>query len=112
MPDKYFYNLFSSALAETDRDAFVSDWSLSSMWGDAEADGVPADRLAMLGELWDAAHMSVRDIRKRTGLSQVAFCTRFCIPRRTLENWEAGVSACPNYLRLMLAQLSGAYVRP
>lgn len=112
MTDSIFHNLFGAALAAPDRDAFVSDWSLSSVWGDAETDEVPAVRIAMLGELWDAAHMSVREIRSLTGLTQAAFCARFCIPKRTLENWEGGKRSCPDYVRLMLAELSGAYTRP
>lgn len=112
MNDVMFYNLFGAALADPGRDAFVSDWSLSSVWGDAETDEIPAARIAMLGELWDAAHMSVREIRSFTGLTQAAFCMRFCIPKRTLENWEGGKRSCPDYVRLMLAELSGAYIRP
>lgn len=112
MSDIDFYNLFGAALAAADRDAFVSDWALSTMWGDAETDEIPDARVAMLVEMWDVAHMSVREIRSRTGLTQAAFCTRFCMPKRTLENWEGGKRSCPDYVRLMLAELSGAYTRP
>lgn len=66
----------------------------------------------MLGQLWDVAHLTIKDIRAHTGLSQAAFATRYCIPRRTVENWESGTSACPDYLRLLLTRDVGLYVRP
>lgn len=107
--DKLFYTLFAEALASPDRDAFVSDWALSSAWGDAPDADIPADRVDTLGRLWDAAHLTIRDIRQHTGLSQAAFATRYCIPTRTLEDWERGVRSCPDYLRLLLAKDVGLY---
>lgn len=114
MIDKLFCTLFSAALAAADRDAFVSDWSLSSVWGDAPAPDadIPAERIDTLERLWDVAHLTIRDIRQHTGLSQAAFATRYCIPTRTLEDWERGARSCPDYLRLLLAQATGAYQRP
>ena len=112
MSDPQFYDLFSAALGETDRDAFVSAWSLPSIWGTAETDEIPDACIKALCELWDVAHMSVREIRDATGLTQAAFALRFCVPRRTVQNWELGQRICPNYLRLLLAQAVGAYKRP
>lgn len=112
MTDKLFYTLFGDAITSPDRDTFVSDWSLSSVWGDAPDAAIPADRIDTLARLWDAAHLTIRDIRQHTGLSQAAFATRYCIPTRTLEDWERGVRSCPDYLRLLLAQATGAYQRP
>lgn len=112
MTDKLFCALFAAALTAADRDAFVSDWSLSSAWGDALDAGSPADRIDLLARLWDAAHLTIRDIRQHTGLSQAAFATRYCIPTRTLEDWERGVRSCPDYLRLLLAQVTGIYTKP
>lgn len=110
--DKLFFTLFGDAIASPDRDAFVSDWSLSSVWGDAPDADIPADRIETLGQLWDVAHLTIRDIRAHTGLSQAAFAVRYCIPRRTVENWESGVRSCPDYLRLLLAESAGVYKRP
>lgn len=112
MTDKLFCTLFAAALAAADRGTFVSDWSLSSVWGDAPDADIPADRIDTLARLWDAAHLTIRDIRQHTGLSQAAFATRYCIPTRTLEDWERGARSCPDYLRLLLAQASDLYTRP
>ena len=112
LPDKLFRELFVSAIEITDRDAYVSDWALSSAWGDAPEAEIPAARIEALGHLWDAAHLTIRDIRAHTGLSQATFAVRYCIPRRTIENWESGDRQCPDYLRLLLAQATGIYTRP
>ena len=58
------------------------------------------------------AHLSIRDIRQRTGLPRTQFAIRYCIPNRTVQDWERGERKCPDYLRLLLAQAVGAYRRP
>lgn len=112
MTDEQFSILFAEALKTADRDAFVSDWTLSSLWEDKEDDGIPPERIDQIGAVWDVAHMTIRQIRAHTGLTQAAFATRFVIPKRSIGNWETGQSECPAYVRLMLAQLTGAYQRP
>lgn len=111
MTDFQFNVLWAEALTSTDRDAFISDAALSSIWGNAPDAAIPDDRLQQLGQLWDAAHLTVKAIRAATGLSQAAFAQRFCIPRRTVENWESGTNTCPVYVRLLLAQAVGLYER-
>lgn len=110
MTDKQFYNIFSDALSNegAPREAFVSDWALSSIWDDDGQD-IPEDRIAEIGDIWDVAHLTIGDIRQHTGLSQAKFATRFCIPRRSIEDWESGARKCPDYLRLLLAQAVGLY---
>ena len=110
--------IFSAAWAEAisgayaDRDSYVSDLALSSIWGDAEDAEVPADRLDTLGSIWDAAHMSIKDIRTASGLSRTAFAEHLCIPYRTVQDWELGARACPGYLRLLIAEHFGIFRRP
>ena len=104
MTDKTYYLIFTEALAAEDKDAFVSDWALSSAFP-AESD--LAENAAKVAEIWDAAHVTVKEIRTRTGLSQTKFAEHFCIPRRTLENWESGVNSCPPYVLRLLDQAVG-----
>lgn len=111
MTDKQFCILFGEALDTSDRDAFVDDWALSSILNEGEDGGIPESRLDDLGEIWDVAHMTIRNIRECAGLSQAKFATHFCIPARTIEDWERGARKCPDYLRLLLAQAVGAYQR-
>lgn len=111
MTSNQFNILWSDALASPDRDAFVSGCAWPNTAWNPES-GAPEDRDRILGELWDVAHMSVREIRAFSGLTQQAFIDHFCIPRRTLEDWEGARRSCPHYLRLLLAQAVGAYVKP
>lgn len=114
MTDTQFNTVFSDALTAPDRDAFVSDWALSTIFTGAEDATVDPALVEELGEIWDVAHLSVADIRTATGLSQRAFAERHCIPRRSVENWEAEgtqARACPAYVRLLLAEVTGLYHR-
>ena len=106
MTDKQFNTVFSDALSTQDRDAFVSGWSLSSLFTGAD-EAAPVDP-ALVEEL---GHLSVSDIRAATGLAQRAFAERHCIPCRTIEDWERGARSCPAYLRLLLAQAECLYAR-
>ena len=46
---------------------------------------------------------NIRAIRAGTGLSQVAFGAALHIPRRTIEEWEAGNRSCPPYVVELIA---------
>lgn len=107
MTHEQFYTAVSEIGNYTDRGAYISDLALSSMWGE------DTDLIAIadaVGRIWDAYHMTAKELRAVTGLSQVAFGRRFLIPRRTVENWEtagANHTDCPLYTRMMIADLLG-----
>lgn len=42
--------------------------------------------------------MTVKELRKESGMTQQQFGAYFGIPKRTVQNWEAGVNKCPEYL--------------
>ena len=107
---------FSVCVAEidnySDRDAYVSDLALLSMWGDAEDAAIPQERIEFLTKLWDACHRSVKDIAAAAGLSQRKLAERFCIPYRTVECWcgsrtSPSARSCPLYTRLMMQECLG-----
>lgn len=62
---------------------------------------------ARLSHLWDVAHLSMRELVDRTGLSQTAFAKRAGIPRRTVQGWCLGERDCPEYVRFLLAEHYG-----
>lgn len=99
--------LWADALTAPDRDAWVSDWALSSIWGDDPASDPPAERIDHLCRIWDASHMTVDDIRKAAGLKQVQLAARFNIPRRTLQDWCRGIATPPDHIRQMMCELLG-----
>ena len=104
-----FYILFGAATTEQDKDRFIAEWSSSSIfYPGADSPDINADELAdALGNIWDVAHLTVRDIRQHLGLTQAAFAERFCIPRRTVENWERKGGHIPTYNILALADITG-----
>lgn len=107
MTDKQFMTCVAEAANYTDRDAYVSDLSLSSMWGDSEDDAIPADRIDALGDIWDACHRSIKAIAADANMSGRKLAERFCIPYRTVEDWSAGKRECPIYTRLMMQECLG-----
>ena len=107
MTDKQYMTCVAEATNYADRDAYISDLCLSSLWGDPEDVDIPAERVEMLGQIWDACHRSVKDIAKDAGLSQRKLAERFCISYRTVENWCDGQRSCPIYIRLMMQEILG-----
>lgn len=101
----------------TDRDAYVSDIALSSIWGDDDCDQPddllgPSARLPLLYDLWDVIHMPFRNIRLALGMSCADFAAAFAIPRRTLYRWDLNETPCPLYTKLLLAHAVGLYDYP
>ena len=47
----------------------------------------------------------IKELRKKTRLSQSKFSAKFGIPVRTLQQWEQGISAPPEYLVRMMAYI-------
>ena len=46
--------------------------------------------------------MTTKELREHLNVSRAEFSRRYNIPLRTLENWEAGKSKCPDYVRQLL----------
>lgn len=42
--------------------------------------------------------MNIKELRKASGMTQQAFSDYFGIPKRTIEDWEAGKRKCNKYL--------------
>lgn len=110
MTHEQFYEAVSEIVNYTDRDAFTSDVALSiTSLEDADKE---IDLVAIaedIGRIWDAYHMSIKELRATTGLSQAAFARRFLFPRRTLENWESSKAPneCPLYIRMLISDSLG-----
>lgn len=102
------YNLcVSESFNYTDRDAFVSDMALSSVWEDDLDAEMPQDRIDWLSNIWDASHRDIKSIAKAAGMSQRALARRFCIPIRTMEEWGRGKNGCALHIRLMMQECLG-----
>lgn len=42
--------------------------------------------------------MTIKELRKLSGMTQQAFGNYFEIPLRSIQNWEGGQRQCPDYL--------------
>lgn len=49
--------------------------------------------------------MTIKELRKLTGLSQKAFSEKYKIPKRSIENWEGGKRVPPEYLVFLLERI-------
>lgn len=107
MTDKQRMYCLSEAVYYTDRDAYISDLALDSLWEDSEDAEIPQDRIDALGRLYDAYHRSLKDICDVSGLSKKALSERFCIPYRTVLDWYNGGHNPPLYVKIMIQQLLG-----
>lgn len=109
MTDKLFYKLWTDAIAQPDREMYISEYGYPEWFNEISDDA--AEITSVLCNIHDAAHMSVREIIKEFGLTQAAFAEKFCIPLRTVEDWVREKSKCADYYRLMLMQFLGVIRR-
>lgn len=102
---------FSTCAAEvsayTDRDAYISDMALASLWGDAPEAEIRQQRIETLGQVWDAVKRPMKEIVAASGLSQAAFAESRMIPARTMWDWCRGVRQYPIYVSLLLQESLG-----
>lgn len=87
----------------TFREIFLNNITLSVP---DDADGcvdLDAEK-ARLSSIWDVAHLSMRELVARTGLSQTAFAKQAGVPLRTVQDWCGEKRACPTYVRFLLAE--------
>lgn len=105
MTDKLFAKLWIDALDQPDKELYIAEYGYPDWFDEISQD--PDAVIDTLGNIHDTAHMSVKDMVKKSGMSQAKFSEKFCIPKRTVESWCMGERSCPDYVRLMLARLLG-----
>jgi DNA-binding transcriptional regulator YiaG len=103
----YTAELFNMAAdPEASRAAFLNNVTLSIP---DDADGcvdLDAEK-RRLAQIWDVAHMTMKEIVDASGLSQTAFAKQAGVPRRTVQDWCGEKRACPAYVRFLLAEHYG-----
>lgn len=57
-----------------------------------------------LSTIWDLAHLPMRELVARTGLSQTAFAKQAGVPLRTVQDWCGEKRVCPAYVQFLLAE--------
>nr|DAH45078.1 MAG TPA: Helix-turn-helix protein [Caudoviricetes sp.]DAJ51570.1 MAG TPA: helix-turn-helix protein [Caudoviricetes sp.] len=97
--------LFSMA-AEQPKEIFVNNITLSVPDDTSDCVDLDAEK-GRLSSIWDLAHLSMRELVSRAGMSQTAFAKGAGIPLRTVQDWCCEKRACPAYVRFLLAEHYG-----
>lgn len=97
------------AASYADVDAFVSDLLTSSAFLDLNDEAAQPDlsEIDALRTIWTVVRAPFRELLAAMQLSQSACSRRFWIPLRTVQGWAGETRACPPYVRLMMAELTG-----
>lgn len=85
------------------REAFLNSVTLSVPDDASGCIDLDAEK-ERLSVIWDLAHLSMRELVARTGLSQTAFAKQAGVPLRTVQDWCGEKRACPAYVRFLLAE--------
>lgn len=94
--------LFTMA-AEQPKEIFSNNITLSAPDDASDCIDLDAEK-ARLSRIWELAHLSMKELISRTGMSQTSFAKGAGIPLRTVQNWCAGSRDCPAYVRFLLAE--------
>lgn len=108
MTDKLFCKLWEDALEQPNKEMYIAEYGYPDWFDEINPD--PGEVVKILGDIHDVAYMSVRDMIKKSGMTQGAFATRFCVKKRTVESWVSSSKSgreCPAHERLMMAELLG-----
>ncbi len=63
--------------------------------------------IAQLREIYRISKIKLSDAREMSGLSRTELSKRLNIPRRTIEDWEAGRSELKYYIKMMIFECLG-----
>lgn len=88
---------------ETSRAAFLNNVTLSIPDDAPGCIDLDAEK-ERLSTIWDLAHLPMRELVSRTGLSQTSFAKQAGVPLRTVQDWCGEKRACPTYVRFLLAE--------
>lgn len=103
----YTAELFSMANdPKAVKEVFLNNVTLSIPEDAAGCADLDAEK-RRLAQIWDVAHMTMKEIVDASGLSQTAFAKQAGVPRRTVQDWCGEKRACPAYVRFLLAEHYG-----
>lgn len=105
MTDKLFSKLWQDALAQPSKELYIAEYGYPDWFDEISTD--IDNVITVLDSIHTVAHMSIKEMIARAGMSQAKFALRFCVPKRTVENWCAGVNKCADYDRLAFARILG-----
>ena len=102
MNDKDFQELWATAFGYEDREKYI-DENEDALVGQLSK----TKRREYLGQIWDVAHMTIRDLIEKAGYNQSSFARHFCIPLRTVQDWCRKPEICTPWVKLGFARQLG-----
>lgn len=111
IPDRVFYILWKAAETSVKIYEFIDSYTspLSETYIDFHKKYrlEELQTIKMLESIYNAAHLSIKDIIEASGKKKAEIGYIFCINIRTLEDWCAGKNKSPSYVRLMMIRKFG-----
>ena len=89
--------------SETTKEAFLSNIAQSIKDDTAGCVDMDAEK-ARIEKLWSIAKMPFKELIALTGMTQRAFAKGAGVPERTMQHWCSGSRACPEYVKMLLAE--------
>lgn len=105
MTKSLFLKLYHDAKEQPDRELYISEYGYPDYFD--EISDNPDEVVKALSDVHKLAHMSFREFLAEANISQTGFARYFDIPLRTVQDWASGARRCPEYLKLMAAELLG-----
>ena len=104
-----YKTFLTDSLSYTNKNQYITEMMNSHIWKSNDNNATFSDVTEILGDIYDAAHISVKGIAIKADLSSRYLSERFCIPYSTMDNWITESSICPLYVKLMLQECLGLY---
>lgn len=95
MKFELFKTLYVEALEYDDKEMYIAERG----WQEWMESHSPTEALETI---WSLAKGTVKENREKCNLSRTAFSVRNNIPIRTLENWDSGVNAPQDYVKMLI----------
>ena len=114
--DRQYYVSVSEMPNYTNKQNYVSDLSLASIWYEEKPIGVDLAILTdndideivnFLNELWEIVNNGTKYIRSKIGLSQEKFSKRFLMSIATVKMWESNVNKYPISDMVHIGKITG-----
>lgn len=105
MTKELFWKLYHDAKEQPEAELYIGEYGYPDYFDDISTDANEVVRKLM--EIHQIAHMTMAEVVERSELGASGFARFFEIPLRTVQNWIYGQRPCPDYIKLMTAELLG-----
>ncbi len=105
MTKELFLKLYHDAQDQPNPELYIGEYGYPDYFDEISSD--PDEIIAKLTEIHRLAYMSMAEVIDASGLGKSKFARYFDIPLHTIQNWAYGARPCPEYIKLMTAELTG-----